>query len=129
MEATRWRYSESGASYCETCKLVAKKTKKNLTCDQCDRRMPELHPEIIPVFNCFILCETQLMAGGMGGAYGINYLVVFEVARAMGIEVNLTFLKFLKIFEHTLITEMDKKVKKETAKVGEANASKSRQRR
>lgn len=86
--------------------------------------MPELDPELVPIFNCFVSCETQLMVGGMGGVYGINYLVVFEVAKAMGIEINLTFIRLLRAFENTLITELNKKSKKET-QIEETNASKS----
>lgn len=108
---------------------MAKKTNRELNCETCSNRMPDLEPELVPIFNCFVLCETQLMVGGMGGIYGINYLTVFEVAKMMGIELNLTFVRLLKAFELTLVKEMEKKTKKEIKKVEESSANRHRTRR
>ena len=63
------------------------------------------------LFDCFTLCDTQLRAG-FGGAYALDWNVVTEVARAMGIETDRTFYVLLKAFEETMIPLTHKKAAK-----------------
>ena len=60
------------------------------------------------LFDCFTLCDTQLRAG-FGGAYALDWNVVREVARAMGIARDRAFYVLLRAFEETMIPLTRKK--------------------
>lgn len=54
------------------------------------------------VFNLLTLCSTQWRAG-FSGAYGLDYNVVIELARALEVEIDQTFLEKVRAFEHEVL--------------------------
>jgi len=80
--------------------------KTEVDCEVCENKIPQLDEETAFIFSCLCFCETQVLVAGMGGIYGLNYAVVFDTAKALGIEVNEYFLRLLKAFESVLIKEL-----------------------
>jgi hypothetical protein len=107
-----WLYGSKGNNFCHQCKVVAKKTKKEIDCDSCSNKMPEVPYELQALLNCFIICEYQLKMG-YGGPYALDYSSVLRVADDLGVKTNATFYRLLKAFENVLIKELNKKSSKE----------------
>ena len=101
-------YGRQGKPYCDACKVVAKKTNKELDSEDCSNRPPEISYELNILLDCFIICDTQLKAG-MGGAYALDFSIITKVAETFGIETDKTFYKLLKAFEGTLLKNVNKK--------------------
>jgi hypothetical protein len=72
--------------------------------------MPGIPRAIQAIVDCFLLCETQLRIG-MGGAYALDYNVIFQVANSLGIPIDRKFLRLLKAFEVTIIDEINRESK------------------
>lgn len=83
----------------------------DLFCDECENRMPELTEENQTLFECFTLCASQLRAAME--PFAMDWRVVVEVARAMGIKRNKIFFRFLRTFEAVLIESIKNKSKAE----------------
>lgn len=94
-----------GRSYCGTCLEAAKQEEIDRDCEVCPGRMPELSPDNERLFNCFLLCESQVRAG-FGGAYALDWSVVVRVADDMGITTNSTFYVLLRAFQGAMLAEI-----------------------
>lgn len=102
-----WRYGEK-RSYCETCQDAGRQKGIERDCGSCPYRPPDIHPGIRDFYSVACACESQVRAG-VGGAYGLDWTVVFRVAEARGIEVDRRFVDLLKIFEAAMMKEINKK--------------------
>lgn len=120
-----WLYGKSGNYFCHQCKIVAQKTKKELDCETCSNRMPEVSYELQALLNCFTLCEYQLKVG-FGGPYALDYATIIRVADDIGLQTNSTFYRLLKVFEEVLIKELNKKNNKKEDHFKKANAIKGK---
>jgi len=100
-EAVSWRYGEK-RKYCETCLEAANQNNKERDCESCSYRMPDLLPENEPLFDCFILCETQLRTSAVG-AFALDWGVIVRVAEDLGIKTDLHFYTLLGTFERALL--------------------------
>lgn len=104
---TEWLYGRRGKRFCHQCRIVAKQTKKELDCEVCSNRMPDVSYELQALLHCFTLCEYQLKMG-FSGAYALDYATIIRVADDLGIQTNNTFYQLLKAFESVLIKELNK---------------------
>lgn len=100
-------HSREGLQYCKQCELVAKMTKRELDCDSCENKQPELPIELMDIFNCLSVCSSQLRVG-FGGAYALDYVVVIRAASDFGIKTNRAFYRILQGYESVLIKELSK---------------------
>ena len=102
-----WLYGNGGRKYCATCKAAAKQRKVTKECSACRNRL-DADPAIVPYFDCFTLCDTQLRAA-FGGAYAMDWSVVMQAATAQGIALDARFFRLLKLFEAGMLGHMNKK--------------------
>jgi len=70
--------------------------------------MPDIPPDMAPLWSLFLACDSQLRAG-LGGAYALDWMAVRGMAIDMGIKRNKLFYRALKVFEYAMITAMNKK--------------------
>ena len=73
--------------------------------------MPEVLEENEQIFSLFNLASTQWRMGP-AGITGLNYGVLTEMAKAMNIKVNRFFFEKIKAFETVVLTEIQKRNKR-----------------
>ncbi|HDH51214.1 MAG TPA: hypothetical protein ENH31_00320 [Nitrospirae bacterium] len=79
-----------------------------LPCDTCSARAPALDAENRREWRLFNMASRQLRVGPKG-VYGLDYGVIMDMAGAMRIEVNSSFLEKLNAFEAIVLEEKGKK--------------------
>ena len=92
------------------CRDVHKKRDKDVQCDECEARPEEILEENSDIWHLLSLCSSQWRVG-MGGAYGLDYGVVMEVAKAMWFDTDEIFFEKLRAYEAAVLDEMNKKEK------------------
>lgn len=73
--------------------------------------MPELLEENQSSSELFRLASSQWRTGP-NGVYALDYGVIIEMAKAMDIEIDGAFFEKLKAFETVVLTEIQKRNKK-----------------
>jgi len=66
------------------------------------------------IWEILTLASTQWRVG-MGGAYGLDYGVVMEMAKALGIRRDQTFFEKVRVVEAEVLRIWDEQRKKKTA--------------
>lgn len=84
--------------------------KKEPPCETCKNRPPDRMPGIEPLYQCIILCDSQVRAG-FGGIYGLDWNVVIAVAKSMDIRIDDLFFARLKACEAVIVTEANQGAK------------------
>ena len=73
--------------------------------------MPELLEENQRIYELFNLGASQCRLGP-SGVYAFDYGVIIEMSKAMDIEIDGAFFEKLKAFETVVLTEIQKRNKK-----------------
>lgn len=72
------------------------------------------------IWNLLILASTQWRTGGMDGTpYGLDYNVIIEIAKALGIGRDQIFFEKVKAFESEVLMIWKEKKKKGTTETDE----------
>lgn len=95
----RWAANTRRAKMCAACVKRHGKRKDRPACRECEQREPPLLADNVPAVRLMLACETQWRAG-FGGAYGLDYPAVFQVAAALKIPVDAAVFRGLRALEH-----------------------------
>ena len=87
---------------------MAEEKGEDVNCLECEHRMPDMMPENEIYLQCFTLCDSQLRPS-FSGAFGLDWGVVFEVARTLGIKIDSLFFRLLKVFEDAFLKSINSK--------------------
>lgn len=90
-------------------------TKKELDCDSCENKQPELPIELMGIFNCLSVCSSQLRVG-FGGAYALDYGVIIQAASDFGIKTDRLFYRIMQGYESVLIKELSNQSEEDSKK-------------
>lgn len=107
----KW-YFERDAEYCEHCKLIHKDDPPCHSCKWGPNNAPALSSFGQEVFEIYTMVSNQIRSD-MGAIYGLDYNVVFELFRILGIHEDDSYLYFkaLKVFEAEYLKAVERKRK------------------
>jgi len=100
-------YGDKG-KFCIACRKTADKLQKELDCDTCPDKQPDIDDDIRLLIRVFNLCDSQVRVA-MSGVFALDWPTVIIVAQAHDIEINSDFFQYLRLFEQTYIAETTKK--------------------
>lgn len=79
-----------------------------MNCGECESSFPILEGSNNDAWMLWTLCDTQWRMA-FGGAVGLDYTAIFEVARVMMITVTPSVFNKIRLLEHLQLEKMNKK--------------------
>lgn len=95
-----WRWANDGRriKLCAACRKRHAKRRTIPECQSCNQGPPYLFPGVDLLVQLGQACRTQWRMG-FGGPYGLDLPAVFEVARILGLTVDVELIRHVGIIE------------------------------